>query len=414
MSSPTGENAPDPAQWRRNARALATGNLLINIGWNASFAFLPLIVQTLGVEHNLPLWVGAMMLGYYGISCVFTPVWGMLADHYGRKSMVLRAAFGMAAGFGLLAMTTDPVVFLAVLVLAGLANGFVPAGQALVATTTPQRHIGGALALTQVGASAGTLLGPLVGAALIGSLPTKQSLFWLTAAAMLASGLLALAAVREHHVQPAHALRIDMVADAKRLWRVPELKLLYYMQVLFSFCVFGATPVVALYTMELVAARADPTGLSVESWVAATAVGFTFAGIVALPLWGRILDRVAPARVLAILLAGACLSSVLTPLARDGLELTIARVAFALFVSGLPPVLIHMIKDRAPKGMEARTLAYGTSIQQLGSAVAPLIAGLLAPYLGLRGFFGLCSAMLIVGWVLWHRRMGGISRSSPR
>lgn len=409
MSGSTGGNAPHPAQWRRNARALATGNLLINVGWNASFAFLPLIVQTLGVEDNLALWVGAMMLGYYGVSCVFTPVWGMLADHYGRKSMVLRAGFGMAAGFGLLAMTTHPVLFLAVLVLAGLANGFVPAGQALVATTTPQQHIGSALALTQVGAAAGTLLGPLIGAALIGWLPTKQSLFWLTSVAMLAAGLLAAAAVREHHVRPDHDLRIDVIADAKRLWRVPELALLYYTQVLFSFCVFGATPVVALYTMELVAARPDLLGLGVESWVAATAVGFTLAGLVALPFWGRLLDRLDPARVLALLLAGVCVASVFTPLARDPLELTVARVVFAVFVSGLPPVLIRMIKDRAPPGMEGRTLAYGTSIQQAGSAVAPLIGGLLAPYLGLRGFFWVCSGLLIVGWALWRTRMRGVT-----
>jgi MFS family permease len=86
------------------------------------------------------------------------------------------------------------------------------------------------------------------------------------------------------------------------------------------------------------------------------------------------------------------------------LELTVARVLFAVFVSGLPPTLIRMIKDRAPQGMEARTLSYGTALQQLGSAVAPLIAGMLAPYLGLRGFFWLCSAMIVVGTVLWMRR----------
>ena len=89
--------------------------------------------------------------------------------------------------------------------------------------------------------------------------------------------------------------------------------------------------------------------------------------------------------------------------------LALAAIAFllpalAIFVSGLPPTLIRMIKDRAPQGMEARTLAYGTSIQQMGSALAPLIAGLLTPWLGLRGFFWVCSAMLIVGSLLWRKR----------
>ena len=91
-----------------------------------------------------------------------------------------------------------------------------------------------------------------------------------------------------------------------------------------------------------------------------------------------------------------------------------ATVLFASFASGLPPTLIRMIRDRAPQGMEARTLAYGTSIQQMGSALAPLIAGVLTPYLGLHGFFWVCSAMLIVGWVLWRksRRADG-ARDDP-
>ena len=172
------------AHWQRNARALAAGNVLINIGWNASFAFLPLIVESLGVVRNLALWVGAMMFGYHAVSCVFTPVWGVLADHYGRKSMVLRAGFGMAAGFGVLSITSDPLLFLIVMVLTGLANGYVPAGQALVATSTPREHMGGALALTQAGAAGGMLLGPLVGAALLAWLPTSQLLFSFTAIAM--------------------------------------------------------------------------------------------------------------------------------------------------------------------------------------------------------------------------------------
>lgn len=86
MTTSPDERARPPAEhpyWRRNARVLASGNLLINTGWNAAFAFLPLIVQGMGVEHHLELWVGAMMFGYYITSCLLTPVWGVLAVFYG-------------------------------------------------------------------------------------------------------------------------------------------------------------------------------------------------------------------------------------------------------------------------------------------------------------------------------------------
>ncbi|RPI42944.1 MAG: MFS transporter [Betaproteobacteria bacterium] len=384
-------------------RSLAAGNVLINVGWNASFAFLPLIVKSMGVERNLELWVGVMMFGYYGVSCVFTPVWGVLADYYGRKSMILRAGFGMATGFTLLAMTSDPIAFTLVLVVTGLANGYVPAGQALIATTTPRREVGGALALTQAGASTGTLVGPMVGAALVGLLPSMHSLFSFTGVAMYIAGFLALFLVREHHVRPSHPLRIDLRGDIAHLWHVPQLKLLYFIQVLFAFTVFGAVAIVTLFTLELLARQPGYGGIGVESWVAMMAMGFTLASIAVLPFWGRMLNRYPTARVLSIILAGTLATSVLLPLVRNPLDLLIARILFALFVSGLPPTLIRMIRDRAPKGMEARTLSYGTAIQQIGSATAPLVAGLLAPYLGLRGYFALASGLIGVGWALWRK-----------
>ncbi len=406
MPEPVGSRsraAPEHPYWQRNARALAAGNVLINVGWNAAFAFLPLIVQAMGVERHLELWVGAMMFGYYGTSCLFTPVWGVLADYYGRKSMVLRAGFGMALGFAVLSAVTDPIGFVCVLVLVGLANGFVPAGQALVATSTPPQHVGGALALTQAGAAAGTLLGPLAGAALLGILPRSHALFAFTAALMFAAGVVALARVREEHVRPAHPLRIDLAADIRRIVRVPQLKLLFYLQVLFSFTVFGAVPIVSMYTMQLMGDRAQWLGFGVEGWVATTAIAFTLAGIAVLPLWGRILGRYPPERVLGWLLAGTSAAALVQPLVYDPLALTAARMLFAVFVSGLPPTLIRMIRERSPQGMEARTLSYGTALQQLGSATAPLIAGILAPYLGLRGFFWLCAVLIAVGALLWRR-----------
>ena len=392
---------------------LATGNLLINTGWNAAFAFLPLMVQAMGVEANLELWVGAMMFGYYGMSCLVTPVWGVLADHYGRKSMVLRAGFGMAVGFAVLSTMSTPLGFLGILVLVGLANGFVPAGQALVAISTPRQHVGGALALTQVGSVVGTLLGPLAGAALIGVLPSDRALFAFCAALTLVAGVLVLTRVREEHVRPAHALRVDLAGDVRRLSTVPGLKLLYYLQVLFSFTVFGSVTTVSMYTMQLLADRAGSGGYSVETWVAITALAFTAANVAILPLWGWLLNRHPAERVLALILAGTCATGVLQPLVRDPLELTAARILFALFISGLPATLIHLIRERAPQGMEARTLSYGTALQQMGSALAPLIAGMLAPYIGLRGFFWLCAALLVIGWILWVRHTRRLTSGLP-
>lgn len=403
-SHPSVRPAAEQPDWWRNTVTLTAGNLVTNTGWSAAFAFMPLAVKEMGVAGSLELWVGVMIFGYYLTSCLFTPVWGALADHYGRKTMILRAGFGMAAGFSLLSMMTHPLPFLIVIVLTGLGNGYVPAAQALVATTAPRHRVGGALALTQAGAWTGTLFGPLAGAALLAVLPNARSLFLGVAATLLIGGLLALFVVREHYVRPTHALRIDLRADIRRLWDVPDLKILYFFNLIVAFTVFGALAVVSLYTLRLLDANPGFWGLRVETWMAITAMGFTLASIAILPLWGRVLNRYPSERVLPVLLAGVFVTSLLAPLVRDPFELTIARVLYALFISGMPPAVIRMITERSPPGMQARTLSYGTATQQMGSALAPLTAGLLTVHLGLRAYFWVASGLVLVALVLWFRR----------
>jgi MFS family permease len=398
-------SAASGVSWRRNAHAISAGNLLTNLGWSAAFAFLPLVVREMGVaDQSLELWTGLIACGYFGVSCTFTPVWGVLADHYGKKSMVLRAGMGMGVGFIIISFVNQPLHFLLLMMVVGLANGYVPAGQALIATNTPREHSGGALAYTQAGAWVGNMLGPVMGAALITLLPVYRNLFVMAGITSLLAGVLALIVVREIHTRPAHKLRIDLRADIKRLWVVPELKLLYYTALVFSMTVFGANAVVSLFTLRLMEGMQTFLGYGEEAWIAITALGFTVASVAALPVWGRLLNRHDARRVLRAQLYGAFACSLLLPLVRDPLELTVTRVLFAVFMSGVLPTLVRMIRDRAPKGMEGRTLSYQTSIQQTGNAIGPLTAGLMAPYLGLRAYFVLTGVMLLVALVLWVRR----------
>lgn len=389
--------------WRRNVNTLAVGNLLTNLGWSAAFAFLPLVVKSMKTGGRLELWVGIISFGYFCVSSVFTPVWGVLADHYGRKSMVLRAGLGMGIGFTLTSFAYEPLHLLLLMMLVGLANGYVPAGQVLVATNTPRDQVGGALAFTQSFAWMGNTLGPMVGAILIGLLSRPGDLFVLAGACTLGAGLLALFLLRENHVRPAHPLRFNMHADLKRLWRVPQLKLLYYLNLTFAFTVFGANAVVSLMAIRLLEAMPGYGGYSVATWIAAPAVGFTIVSVAILPFWGRVLNRNEPARVLKWQLTGSFATSLLMPLVQNPLQLTLARVLFAVFVVGLTPTLIRMVRECAPNGMDARTLSYGTAVQQIGTATAPLLAGVMAPYLGLRAYFVLASGMLLVGLVLWSK-----------
>src|ERR1051325_5374970 len=81
--------------WRSNVRVLPFANMLCSLGFALCWPFIPLMVRSFGVHEHVETWVGYMMLSFYAVSFVFAPIWGGIADHFGRKIMVLRAMLGM-------------------------------------------------------------------------------------------------------------------------------------------------------------------------------------------------------------------------------------------------------------------------------------------------------------------------------
>jgi len=395
--------------WRRNMRLLSAGNLGVNMGFSATIPFLPLMVTEMGGAAHLETWVGAMVFGYFLVSFLLTPLWGAVADHFGRRSMLLRAGLGMGIGFLLLPLIGDPLGFLLALMLIGAANGFVPAGMALVATNTPQQYLGAALAGVQVGALVGSSVGPLVGSLVTPLLPRYRDLYFVCGASTLVGGLLVLLFVREVLPAPAGPFRPNLTGDLRLLLRTPQFRALYLLNFVFAVNFFGSNSVMALMTLQLAGERPLPLGQPIEVWLGVVGLSMTVSSVVALPLWGRVLDRFNPVRVMLLILAAAGALSLLFPLVRDPLELTVARFVFGAVLAGLAPALVSAIKRRAPKGMDARALSYGAAMQNLGNGGAGLAAGVVAPLVGLRAYFLLASALLLLGLYVWARS----TRSEP-
>ncbi|HKI96835.1 MAG TPA: MFS transporter [bacterium] len=404
------EQFPD---WRRNVRALSVGVFCNTLGFTACFPYLALIVKELGVRGSLETWVGALAGGFFAISFLLQPVWGTFADHFGRKSMVLRAGLGMAIGFGLLGLISSMPWFLLLFVLVGSCNGYVPAAVALVATNTPRRHMGRALSIVQSAQLLGTTCGPAVGAFLAGRLPAYRDLFWISCAMSGVAGLVALLFARERAERPSVPFRLTVLQDTRIILRVPAMWVLFLMSFLFSTAMFGSTAVVALYVLEIAHGAAVIGGYALETWVGVATMALTIASAAAAPLWGRWLDRFEPGRVLALSLLLGMLASWLFPFVQSPLQLTLARLVLGVCAVGIQPATVTLIKMWSPPGMDARTLALGTALAMLGNGVAPFMAGLIGPLLGLRAHFGFVALLLLVGLLVWltrgMRRMGRVA-----
>ena len=156
----------------------------------------------------------------------------------------------------------------------------------------------------------------------------------------------------------------------------------------------------SLYALQLLSAQGAGAGTE-AFWLGAVALTLGISGLIAMPLWGRVLDRYDPARVLAFATAAAAVSHVPLLFLQTPLQLVLARAAFGLSAAAMQPSIIRLLKKHAPAGMDARAISYGASFQFIAMGLAPFCAGLIGPALGLRAYFALTIVLTTAGLALW-------------
>lgn len=388
--------------WRRNLRVLPIANLLCGLGFNLSWPFVPLMVRGLGVRENLETWVGAMLLVFYLVSTAANPLWGGIADHYGRKPMVLRAMLGMGVAMMLVPLAPTPMWFAGLILLVAVFNGFTPAGVALVVANTPPARIGSAVAYAQAGGLVGQTLGPAVGAALAALIDRQHALYWISGGLMLSGGTLVALFVREVKQLAPGRWRPRLLGSLRELLAVPRIGLLFLLAFLFSVMWHGSVINISVFVLQLLEAQGAEAGAE-AFWVGAAATALAVSMLVATPVWGRVLDRVGPARILAFAAAATVVTHLPLLVLQTPLQLVLARVAFGLTAAGMQTAIFQLLRMHAPPGMDARAISYASAFQFLAMGIAPFLAGLIGPALGLRAYFALTIVFMAGGLALWLR-----------
>ncbi|HYG57738.1 MAG TPA: MFS transporter, partial [Symbiobacteriaceae bacterium] len=151
-------------QWQKNVYVLWVAVLIASATWSMVMPFMPVFLEKeLGVTQGVSAWAGVLgAVNSLGMA-LMSPVWGAMGDRYGRKMMMMRAGISLVVCYGLLSLVRGPYELLGVRIMIGALTGFIPTATALVGTTTPQEHVGKALALVTTAGPTGTILGPLLG-----------------------------------------------------------------------------------------------------------------------------------------------------------------------------------------------------------------------------------------------------------
>lgn len=137
--------------------------LLDLIGFGIVLPLLPYYASDMGAS---PLMVGVIMASYSLMQLLFSPVWGSLSDHYGRRPLLILGLFGSAVSYLVFGLATTVGVLLVSRVLGGVMGATVPVAQAIVAdSTTPGRRARG---MGMIGAAFGLgfVFGPAIGGGL--------------------------------------------------------------------------------------------------------------------------------------------------------------------------------------------------------------------------------------------------------
>src|SRR5215470_9933775 len=168
-----------PNDWRRNVWALTLTVFISFVGFQFFSPFLPLYIRELGVDDPamIALWSGLLAAVTPGVSGVLSPVFGRLADRFGRKIMLIRSLVGfvvIVAAMGI--VTSVEQLFLARLLM-GLFAGFTPMVMALASVSAPRDRVPAAIGMVQSAQLLSVAVGPAIGGYVASHFGIRYSFF---------------------------------------------------------------------------------------------------------------------------------------------------------------------------------------------------------------------------------------------
>lgn len=368
------------------------------------------LAQDLNVvgEREIGVWAGLIFAANFLTSFIFQPIWGKVADKYGRKLMLLRSGFGMALVIACMGFATHPWHLLVLRLLNGTISGFNPAAISLVSGTTPKNRMGFAMGIMQSGQVAGTILGPLIGG-LMANWVGFRPIFFITGVLIFAASLLALFLVKEkfNREEALQAPQVSVIAGLKELSHTPQLPALFAVTFLLQFAMVSPMSLLPLYVQKLHGSSVD-----IALWAGFVIAVTGLSNMIASPLLGKLSDKVGAHRILTYALIGTGLTLIPQAFVQSVWQLIIVRFMMGVFMGGLLPSVNALIRSYTPDGMESRAFGFNTSALALGNMLGAVIGGFLSGFIGIEGLFIISGSLLMIN-MLWVKMKLYANKPAP-
>ncbi|MBN1583471.1 MAG: MFS transporter [Anaerolineae bacterium] len=388
------------ATWQRNLIVLWVGELIAISGFSVTMPFLPYYVQELGITEldQVAFWAGLLTTAQSTTMALFAPLWGLLADRYGRKIMVVRAMFGGAVIISLMAVVQNVYQLMILRAIQGMLTGTVPAATTLIASGTPPERRGYALGMLQMAIYLGSTVGPFLGGLIADSLGYRAT-FWVTGSMLLIAGILTSMLVREAFTPPERG-RARMWEGLLLVLRTRALMALYGVNVLLGMAAQVVAPVFSLFVQSV--SSPDAKIASLAGTIAGVA---SLTSALSAVFLGRASDRAGPRRILLLSSAASAVLYALMFGVQTPAQLAILRALAGISAGGIVASVSALQASLAPAGRYGAVYGVNTSLMAAANAVSPMVGatmaagwGLPSVFLGAAGLYGLST--VVAAWVL--------------
>lgn len=369
------------------------GNFFTGASFSLVMPFMALYVEELGAPKSKVEWYAGLAVSLSALaSALIAPVWGRLADRYGRKPMMVRASLVMTFTMGGLAFVPNVFWLLALRLLNGLFSGYIPNSTALIASQAPKNRSGYALGTLATGMIGGSLIGPLLGGVLAEWLGIRQ-VFLLVGFILLICNLLTVFLIKEDFkpVEKANAMSTREVFSSIKDKQI--LVGLFVTSMIIQVSAQSIAPILTLYIRNL----GQTENLMFVSGLIVSALGFS--SMLSSSTLGKIGDRIGNHRLLLIALFYSFSMYVLCALARNSLELGIVRFLYGFGTGALMPSVNSLLTKITPREGISRIFSYNQMFMNIGQVVGPFVGSAIATGMGYRSVFYVTSLIVFVNFV---------------
>ena len=391
-----GPSAARKQDWRVLLAILSITSCVEGLGVSQIFAFMPSLLKSMGVPEAERLqFVGLFGALIFIVGMPLVPLWGVWADKYSRKAVIVRSALVEAVVFACIALSREPWQLAVSMLLVGLQLGNTGVMLGAIRDAAPPGRIGVALAWFGSSSPIGFAIGPILGAIIVDSLGWGlPAVFAISAALSVATAVLVTfgsVEVRPEVIPKGRS--VDLAFGAVRAVFGDRATRRIFAIFFVSFLAQQISrPYIPVLVSEVNGPVDEASAIGLVIGTAAL-VGALFA-----PVGGWLGDRIGYRWVLLGALVGAGLASLLMTVAPTVLSLAAVALGLAALYAVVAPMVFALLATEVAPERRSQTLNLVYLPLYFGGIVGPILASQVVK-LGLTAPFVLAAFVYLAGGV---------------